>query len=184
MRIKNWLGTIYGNSLDREPAMHKKINMPTAMLIVSTILFSFGSTAQTENDEDIISYITVTALFDEVRSDIESAILNQSFVIDFNAKVGEMLNRTAPDVGISNPVYTHAETWQFCSAKLSHEMVLTDPLNIAFCPYVIFAYETVSTPGEITVGYRRPIRNGSSAVSDALNVIDSKLQDILNEISD
>ncbi len=163
--------------------MHKKITIRTAVLIVSTLLFSFGSTAQAKNDEGIISYVTVNALFDDVRSDVESAILNQSFVIDFNAKVGEMLNRTAPDVGISNTVYTHAETWQFCSAKHSHEMVLIDPLNIAFCPYVIFAYETVSAPGEITVGYRRPIRNGSSAASDALNVIDSKLQDILNEIS-
>ena len=163
--------------------MYNNILKPFALLLISVNLIFLPLTVQADDDDETIAYVKVIANFDDIRTDVESAILNQSFVIDFNAKVGEMLNRTAPDVGINNPAYKHAETWQFCSAKLSHEMVLIDPLNIAFCPYVIFAYETVKTPGEVTVGYRRPIRDDSSATTDVLNVIDKKLQIILDEIS-
>ena len=149
---------------------------------MSITLVSLVLSVQAKDLDDSVVHVTASADYEDLRADVESAILNQGFVVDLVANVGDMLNRTAADVGIDNPVYIHAETWQFCSAKLSHEMVLANPLNIAFCPYVIFAYETVAAPGEVTVGYRRPVSDGSTATSDALNIVEEKLLAILTDI--
>lgn len=158
------------------------MNKSFTTLLMSITLASMALTVQAKDLDDSVVHVTANADYADIRTDVESAILNQGFVIDLIANVGDMLNRTAADVGIDNPVYKHAETWQFCSAKLSHEMVLADPLNIAFCPYVIFAYETVQSPGEVTVGYRRPVSDGSGATSDALNIVEQRLLAILNDI--
>jgi len=127
-------------------------------------------------------YVQVKIQFDDARDEIENAILSQGLVVDSNSKVGEMLNRTAPDLGIQENVYNRAETWHFCSALLSHQLIAADPHNIAFCPYVIFAYETTQSPGEVVIGYRKPALQGSAETVDVLTKIDRLLRSIIESI--
>jgi len=113
----------------------------------------------------------VEADFGDVAFGIESAILDRGLVIDHVSHVGEMLNRTAADVGASAPVYTQADVYLFCSATLSREMMEADIENVGHCPYGIFAYEAADAPGVVMVGHRRYPDGPMQAVEALLSEI-------------
>jgi uncharacterized protein (DUF302 family) len=126
---------------------------------------------------------TVEGSFDDVRLDLENAILNRGLVIDYEGFVGDMLNRTAADVGATTQVYTRADMLQFCSAVLSRTMVEADPANLGFCPYIVFLYETPETAGTVTVGYRRLPETGADATDSALAEVNALLEGIVSEVA-
>lgn len=90
--------------------------------------------------------------FDDATFAVESAIIDRGLVVDWVSHVGEMLDRTAEDIGATVKVFDHAQIFMFCSATLSREMMEADPMNIAFCPYGVFVTDR---DGVVTVGYRR-----------------------------
>jgi len=96
----------------------------------------------------------VEADFEDVTFGLETAIVGRGLVIDHVSHVGEMLNRTAADVGATVQVYAQADVFLFCSAVLSREMMEVDADNLAHCPYGVFAYELADAPGTVHVGYR------------------------------
>lgn len=89
--------------------------------------------------------------FDDATFAVENAIIGQGLVIDYVSHTGEMLNRTAADVGSEVELFAAADIFVFCSAQLSREVMEADPMNIAHCPYGIFVAER---DGEVMVGYR------------------------------
>jgi len=93
----------------------------------------------------------VDGSFDDATFGVESAIVGRGLVIDWVSHVGEMLARTAADVGSDVTVFDNADIFMFCSAALSREMMEADPMNVAYCPYAIFVTDR---GGEVMVGYR------------------------------
>lgn len=100
--------------------------------------------------EEVIA-VPFDGSFDDATFAVESAIVGQGLVIDYVSHVGDMLNRTGADVGSDKQIFTAAEIFIFCSAKLSREMMEADPMNIGYCPYGIFVAED---EGGVKVGYR------------------------------
>ncbi len=105
--------------------------------------------------DPIVTY-RVEGSFREVSGSVRSAILGQGIHIAHVLPAGEMLARTGPAFGHDEPVYRHAETYEFCSARLSHELSRTNPDNIVLCPFTISVYELAAEPGVIRISYRRP----------------------------
>jgi uncharacterized protein (DUF302 family) len=136
--------------------------------------------AQDATGEHVTIY-TVDGNYEDVRLDLENAIVNRGLVIDYEAFIGEMLNRTAEDVGAERQVYTRAETLQFCSAVLSRRTMEADPTNVAFCPYIVFAYEETDAEGTIHVGYRRLPETGEEESRAALAEVNALLDEIVRE---
>ncbi len=89
--------------------------------------------------------------FDDAAFAVESAIVGRGLVIDYVSHTGEMLARTAADVGSDVELFKEADIFLFCSAQLSRKVMEADPMNIAQCPYGIFVAERA---GEVMVGYR------------------------------
>ncbi|MBY6069456.1 DUF302 domain-containing protein [Leisingera aquaemixtae] len=89
--------------------------------------------------------------FDDATFAVESAIVGEGLVIDYVSHVGEMLNRTGADVGSDKQIFSAADIFIFCSAKISREVMEADPMNIGYCPYGIFVTEDESG---VQVGYR------------------------------
>lgn len=89
--------------------------------------------------------------FDDATFAVESAIVGQGLVIDYVSHVGEMLNRTGADVGSDKQIFSAADIFIFCSAKISREVMEADPMNIGFCPYGVFVAEDESG---VQVGYQ------------------------------
>jgi hypothetical protein len=115
---------------------------------------------------------TVEADFASVAADLGDAIVNRGYVVDYHGYVGDMLKRTANDVGSQKPLYRNAEFFQFCSAVVSRKAMEADIGNIAYCPYVVFAYEAEDVPGKVVVGFRRlPDGDGRDEVNALLEEI-------------
>lgn len=133
---------------------------------------TWGSSAiGAEVDEAVVTYET-TAAFSDVISDLEDAIVNRGYVVDHHGYIAEMLKRTAQDVGAAKPLYREAEFLQFCSAVVSRAAMEADIRNIAFCPYVLFAYEAEASPGKVVVGFRRlPQGEARDAVNELLDEV-------------
>jgi hypothetical protein len=145
-----------------------------------TLIVSCLAMAVVASAEEIRSY-QKQATFDDVKFDLNNAIISRGFAIDFTGNIGSMLERTGPDVGSTKPIYKYAEFVAFCSAKLSRASMEADPGNIGSCPYVIFIYEAAAKPGEVVVGYRRPVARGNEASLQALSQIDVLLDNIVKE---
>lgn len=113
----------------------------------------------------------VTTMFNGSAEDakfaVESAIVDRGLVIDYVSHVGDMLNRTAKDVGSDKKLFESADIFIFCSAVVSREVMEADPMNIAHCPYGIFVTEQ---GGKVHVGYRSypdgPMQKVESLLAD------------------
>ena len=89
--------------------------------------------------------------FDDATFAVENAIIGRGLVVDYVSHAGEMLARTAADVGSDVKLFEEADIFLFCSAALSRKVMETDPMNLRFCPYSVFVMDR---DGTVTVGYR------------------------------
>jgi uncharacterized protein (DUF302 family) len=89
--------------------------------------------------------------FDDAVFALENAIVGRGLVIDYVSHTGEMLARTAADVGSETKLFDAADVFLFCSAQVSREVMEADPMNIVHCPYNIFITDR---DGEVSFGHR------------------------------
>lgn len=115
----------------------------TALVLAAGAAFADG----------IVSYDTNDS-FDDVVFGLENAILDEGLVIDAVSHTGDMLERTKADVGSDVTIFTKADIFSFCSAKISREVMEADPMNVVFCPYDIFVIVRPDTPDTTTIGFR------------------------------
>ncbi|SLN50455.1 hypothetical protein PEL8287_02631 [Roseovarius litorisediminis] len=99
---------------------------------------------------DVATVYKFDGAFEDATFAVENAIVGHGLVIDFTSHVGEMLNRTAADVGSDVEVFTAADIFLFCSAQLSREVMEADAMNIVHCPYKIFVTDR---GGDVEIGY-------------------------------
>jgi uncharacterized protein (DUF302 family) len=119
--------------------------------------------------------------FTDVRDRVVMALENRGLVVNYTAKVGEMLDRTGRDLGRDRRIYNQAEVLEFCSAALSRDTMEADPRNIVFCPYSIAVYTLPQTPGTVYLSYRLPAAQGSGQSIRALRVVEKLLGDVTSE---
>ncbi|MCC6611161.1 MAG: DUF302 domain-containing protein [Burkholderiales bacterium] len=132
---------------------------------------------------DEIAHFTARGTFDDVKEALVAAIEGKGLVIDRVAHVGDMLERTGKDVGATRRLYRKAEILEFCSARISRDMMSADPRQIAYCPYTIAVYTLANggaspTPGEadrVHIAYRRPPK------AEGMAGVERLLDDIVRE---
>lgn len=106
--------------------------------------------------------------FDDATFDLESAIIDRGLVIDHVSHTGEMLARTAADVGSDVVLFDGADVFLFCSAVISRKVMEADPMNIAHCPYSIFVTDR---EGVVQIGYRNLPEGAMQEVQGLLDSI-------------
>ena len=137
--------------------------------LLALAAFSLAVSAATGES---VSFTRKGAAYEDVRLDLESAIIKEGLKIDYIGNIGAMLERTGPDVGSNQPIYQRAEFFTFCSAKLSRAMMEADPANMAHCPYVVFMYQRAATVKEVTVGYRKlEVKGRGAKTLEQINVV-------------
>lgn len=120
---------------------------------------------------------TVTMDFDDAAFAVENAIINEGLVIDLRSHVGEMLARTGADMGAEAELFTAADIFSFCSARVSRAVIEADLTNVQFCPYNIFLYELAANPGEVVIGHRHYPGDSMAPVNEMLNrLVDAAAQ--------
>ena len=94
--------------------------------------------------------------FDDVKDNVRLAIEAQGLVINSVSNVGQMLDRTGAELGKSRRIYGHGEVFEFCSARVSRQMMEADAVNLVFCPFTIAVYTLPEQPAKVFIGYRKP----------------------------
>ena len=135
--------------------------------VIFTVSLGFASSGWAETPVTV----PFDGSFDDATFAVESAIVDRGLVIDYVSHVGDMLNRTGTDVGSDKQLFEAADIFVFCSAVVSREVMETDPMNIAFCPYGIFVAER---NGDVLVGYR-------SYPEGEMQKVESLLSEIVSE---
>ena len=118
--------------------------------------------------------------FQDVRDSLQMAIEGKGLKITNTNKIAAMLERTGKDVGSTRQVYEKGEQFEFCSAKISREMMEADPHAIVMCPYIVSVY---TIPGDKTVyvAYRKPGPASKPALKKSLGDVEKLLTEIIQE---
>jgi len=124
---------------------------------------------------------TAKGQFEEVKERAILAIENRGLVLNYTARVGDMLERTGKDIGRSRQVYAKAEVLEFCSTRLSRDAMEADPRNLLFCPYAIAIYALPKEPGTVYVGYRKLGSGDAGESRKALRAVEKLMDDIVRE---
>lgn len=150
------------------------------------VVFAIAASAPALASELGYKALKTKSKFEDVEFDLKDAIVNRGLVVDYEGHLGKMLSRTSAAIssgsgsGVKSP-YRKAKYYHFCSAKLTHEVVSINPLNISICPYVVFIFELESEPGIIHVGYRRPFAGPSAATRKAVDKVEALLLAVITE---
>lgn len=140
--------------------------------LLALLIFIFN--AQLALAEDWQVRHKVSASFEDARDAIVMAIESRGLVINYVSHLGEMLKRTGADLGSKRQIFEQAESIEFCSARLSRQMLEADPHNIVLCPFVIAIYTLPGEKNMTWISYRKP--EGSAA-----NIVGPMLQEIAAE---
>ncbi|MGB0865837.1 MAG: hypothetical protein ACPGSC_04975 [Granulosicoccaceae bacterium] len=143
----------------------KKLFLATALCVgFSTVVVAAGDDVSTRNAAD--------QSFEEAVQSASDAIVNRGFKIDYTGFIGDMLDRTAEDVGASKKIYNGAQFFTFCSAVVSRKVMEAEAADIAYCPYVVFVYEETGSEEGVTIGFRQlPAGGARDQVNDLLTEI-------------
>lgn len=152
-------------------------------LLLIPVLFALGLTActppATSTANPVVRYSSDNA-FDDVRDEVQRAILAKGLVIDYTSFIARMLDRTGKDVGSDKKLYAegHGQAFVFCSAVVSRQTMEADAHNMAYCPYSIAVYSTAAEPKKVHVAYRRTLKEVDALldgiVREALQIKDDK----------
>lgn len=124
---------------------------------------------------------SVKGKYEDVKERVMFAIENRGIVLNYTARVGNMLERTGKDLGRPQQIFVQAEVLEFCSAVLSRGTMEADPHNIVSCPYTIAIYTLPQEPGKVYISYRKPAAAGVRASAKSLAAVEKLLEDIVQE---
>ena len=121
--------------------------------------------------DDWVQRRQVQASFEQVKEALVLAIENRGLVINYTSHIADMLDRTGADLGTTRRIYERAEIIEFCSARLSRQMMEADPHNIVLCPFAISIYALPGQSGKTWIAYRLPQGPAATLVGPLLRDI-------------
>lgn len=116
----------------------------------------------------------------DVRDMVQASIESKGLKINSVNHIAGMLERTGKDLGATRQVYGGGEQFEFCSAKISRDMMEADAHAIVMCPYIISVY---TIPGDKTVyvSFRKPAEVKNPKLKKALGDVEKLLTEIIKE---
>lgn len=135
------------------------------------LLLAFALSTANALADDWLVRQKVAGGFEDTRDAIVMAIENRGLVINYVSHIADMLQRTGADIGASRQIFAKAEIIEFCSAKLSRQMMEADPQNIVLCPFAISIYTLPGETNTTWVSYRKPQGGAAKIVGPLLKEI-------------
>jgi uncharacterized protein (DUF302 family) len=139
----------------------KKKSTLLSLMALLCLCLSSGKLAAQDN----IVTTRVEGSFEEVAASVREAIIGKGINIANVLPASEMLQRTGPAFGYKDDPYIAAQTFEFCSASISHKLARQHPDNIVLCPFTISVYVVNAEPEYVRLSYRIPTgKPGSEAI--------------------
>jgi uncharacterized protein (DUF302 family) len=162
--------------LGKEMSMLKKnIKMFAGQLCIAFVLclVSFVplvSANGVTQEHPVYTRIVEGGSYNDTLQAVKQIIEGRGINIAHTLPPSEMLQRTGPAFGITQPVLKDGEIIEFCSAKISHQLILANPENISLCPFTVSVYVLNADPGNVRLTFRKPfvIDDASREAVDAM----------------
>lgn len=159
--------------------MFKKFNLYIIVLFYTFIIVGTVQAAGLKLETDEYKFYKVKGSYEDVRVDLDYAITGLGIKVNGVSYIADMLVRTGKDLGRTKKLYERAEAIQFCSATLSRNMMEADPMNIAFCPYIIYIFSLPGEKNTVYLGYRKLPEFSSAESRKAAAAIIKTYEDII-----
>ena len=153
----------------------------TGSALINTVYAGESDDVKITETDTFVEY-KIKGFYADIRDDIELAITGTGIKINTIAHTGDMLIRTAKDVGATKVIYKHAEAFEFCSATISRATMEADRRNFMFCPYIIYVYQLATDKETVYVTYRRPTYGKNKKSNAALKSVEKLLKGIISEV--
>jgi len=155
-----------------------------AALVLALSFFQPYATAFAGQGEAPVVTVKVEASFADILEAVNAAIGGRGLNVAHTLPASDMLGRTGPDFGITEPVFQNAEIVEFCSAKISHNLARANPENILLCPFTIAVYVLESDPEYVRLSYRVPYLMGDEASAEAVQQMVKLVEGVIAEAKD
>lgn len=106
--------------------------------------------------DDILVRELQPLAYTDARAALLDAFVDEGLAPPAVSPFGDMLARTAPDLGHRADFYDEAEIFSFCSAQVSGRMIAEDVRNIALCPMTVALYTLPGRPRTVFLAARPP----------------------------
>ena len=119
--------------------------------------------------DDIVVRELQPLTYADARAALLDAFVDEGLAPPAVSQFGDMLARTAPDLGHRADFYAEAEIFSFCSAQVSGRMIAEDVRNIALCPMTVALYTLPGRPRTVFLATRPPaLKSPAGAFANAL----------------
>jgi len=147
-------------------------------LSLTALSLMFASTLYANSQPTVVTH-QADGTFEDISSNIRDSIEGMGINVAHVLPAGDMLHRTGSSFGYKNDVYSQAQTFEFCSAAISHKLARQDPKNIVLCPFTISVYTLTSAPEVVHLSYRVPVgQPGSDAVvQEVVDLIETIIEE-------
>jgi len=154
------------------------------MVICSMVFYISSAHANGVTEESpVYTQIVEGGDYLDILGTVKQIIQGRGISIAHTLAPAEMLNRTGPDFGITKPVLKDGEMVEFCSAKISHQLIQANPENITLCPFAISVYVLASDPGNVRLTFRQPYVIDAASQA-AVSEMTSLVKGIITEAAD
>lgn len=119
------------------------------------------------------------AIYADAREALVDAIEAEGLVPAPPSQFGDMLQRTAPALEETEPVYQQAEVLHFCSARIAWQLARENAINIAQCPLSMAIYTRPGVTNAVHLAWREA--SGDSPGARAANAL---LERIARQVAD
>ncbi len=137
----------------------------------------------TPEESPVYTHIVEDGTFADTLDAVKEIIKGRGINIAHTLPPRDMLERTGPAFGVTEQVLKDGEIIEFCSAKISHQLIEANPENITLCPFTISVYVLNSDPKNVRLTFRKPfvIDDASKAAVDAMTGL---IMEIIQEAAD
>ncbi|MDX9887106.1 DUF302 domain-containing protein [Thauera sp.] len=142
------------------------------LLLACSFLFAPAAIAR-EPAADVVSRNFFEVDFADLRDALVEAIAEEGIATPVVSHFGDMLARTAGDLGHRPDLYAHAEILTFCSASVAASLATEAREHIALCPLSVAVYALPGAPRTVLIAYRPPAVD--SAGGDAARALLARL---------
>jgi len=144
-------------------------------LTLSAFVLLFASSVYASSTNPVVITHQVKDTYEDISNNIRDSIAGKGINVAHVLPAGEMLGRTGASFGYQSDIYKEAQTFEFCSAAISHKLARQHPQNIVLCPFTISVYTLNESPELVNLSYRVPVgMPGSEAVvQEVVDLIES-----------
>ena len=136
-----------------------------------------------EEQSPVYTKIVKDAAFADILEAVKETIKGKGINIAHTLPSSGMLGSTGPTFGITEPLLKNGEMVEFCSAKVSHQLIQANIENIVICPFNIAVYELNAKPGQIHITFRKPYVIDKASI-EATNAMVALMMEIVEEAAD